>query len=188
MQTIYHESYFLRLLILGLLLGLPLSVQAKDIYKWVDSSGVTHYSQSPPEQTETQTEIIQLEETRSEIKPVEQTQSTLEIANQFERARLAREKARFERRLSLARLELETEHSESEQDDAIDVQYVSVYYPRFKHHKHRHRQCKSKRCNPGCGKGRAKHQRQKRDVMTKRGRSGNSDYLTGKLFNRVSAY
>lgn len=185
---IYHKSYLLLLLMLGLLLSLPLSVQAMDIYKWVDSNGVTHYSQSPPEKIETQAEIIQVEETKSEIKPVEQAQATLEIANQFERARLAREKARLDRRLSLARLELETERSESEQDDSIEVQYVSVYYPRFKHHKHKHRHCKSKRCNPDCGKGRARHQRQKRDVMTKRSRSGNSDYVTSKQFNRVSAF
>lgn len=162
MKTIYHRSLLLWLLTLGLLLSLPLSVQARDIYKWVDSNGVTHYSQAPPEQTETKAEIIQLEVTKPEIRPVDQAQSILAIANQFERARLNREKARFDRNLSLARLELETQRSALEQDDSIDVQYVSVFYPRFKHrHKHRHKHCKSKRRYPDCGKGRNKSQRQK---------------------------
>ncbi|MGD8784517.1 MAG: DUF4124 domain-containing protein [Thioalkalispiraceae bacterium] len=165
-----HKPYLLWLLMLGLLLYLPLSVQARDVYKWLDSNGVTHYSQTPPKQTETQTEIVQLEITKPESKSVDQTLSTLEIANQFEKARLAREKARFDRRLAQARLELETQRSELEQDDSVDVRYVSVFYPRFKHrHKHRHKNCKSKRI-PGCGKGHDRHQqlRKKHELVTTR--------------------
>ena len=160
-KTIYHESFFFMLL--ALFLSLPLSTQARDIYTWRDSNGVTHFSQSPPEQTEAKTKIIQIEESNSEIKWVDQTPSILEIANQFERARLARERARFERRLSLARLQYVTERRELESTNSNKVQYVPVYYPRFKrHHKHRHKHRHSKRCYPHCGKGRNKHPRQTR--------------------------
>ena len=189
MKTIYHESLLLWLLTLGLLLSLPFSIQAREIYKWVDSNGVTHFSQAPPEQTETNTEIIQLEETQPETKPEVQAQSILEIANQFERARLAREKARFDRRLSLARFKQETERDELEQDNSNNLRYVPIFYPRFKHHhKHKHKHRKSKRCYPHCGKGRDKHKRKKHNVMTKHSRSGYFGDLAGKRFSRINTY
>jgi hypothetical protein len=82
-----------------LLLGLvPLAISAGTIHKWVDADGVTHFSDSPPENGTESAEIIVLPDGFPD--PVDGQSDYYSIANQWRRLREERteeEKLRLER-------------------------------------------------------------------------------------------
>lgn len=74
-------------------LALPVNLNALDVHRWVDEQGVAHYSGSPPESTDMATiETFKYNDSYQTSEP--NYQSILELAEELEQSRLARERLR----------------------------------------------------------------------------------------------
>jgi hypothetical protein len=133
---------------LAILLTLPLSfASAAQVYRWVDDSGVTHFSETPPPQNEHDTQVIDI---APALPPASDNANTgdddfYSVINQADRMearrleneRLAAEKEQAKTEASRTRAEA----AAIQQTPAIDSadnnsRYYPVYpyYPRYGHH------------------------------------------------------
>jgi len=125
---------------------LPLGVASAPIYKWIDEAGRTHYSNQPP-QTEQNPETLEFEAVADDpaqrLAAQESLNDIVALAQQWEAARLERQRQRREERLRA----LETAYYErlldepATVDDELDQRrapYVA-YYPYYRPYPHPYR-------------------------------------------------
>ena len=129
---------------LSILLLLPASfTHAGQVYTWVDDDGVTHFSETPPANAATDTQLIDIlptpattgaldEDFYSVIKQAERMES-----RRLENEKLAAEKKKADAEASKARAEATAIQQGPYNDSAsFNARYYPVYpyYPRYGHH------------------------------------------------------
>jgi hypothetical protein len=112
----------------------PAPTAAREIYKWVDERGATHYGEQLPEGAVASLEVLDV--TAAEATPgagARDYRWTLDLANRLQADRLERERLRLDRqRLRLQQLEVESGNPQP--NDAPQTYYVPFYgYPRRPH-------------------------------------------------------
>jgi len=108
MSSVSLQLFRLSVAVLALALSAA-PAGAREIYKWVDKDGSTHYGESLPEADVAGLEVLQVVPAEP-AGAAEDYRSTLELADSLQAARLARERLRLEReRLRLERSRLQEE-------------------------------------------------------------------------------
>jgi hypothetical protein len=106
---------------------------AREVYKWVDQYGATHYAETLPESDVASLEVldVSVEEAPPEAEPGAY-RSTLEMADRMRADRLERERLRLEReKLRLQQLEAESMNQRFNSTPPPASYYVPYYrYPR----------------------------------------------------------
>lgn len=104
------------------------TANAQEIYKWVDASGETHYSEVPPETSLSGLEVLEVTGPAAESRPAPDYERALEVANSMQADRLERERLRLEKR-KLEQLARQAELDARRYDEAYRSQaYVWPYY------------------------------------------------------------
>jgi len=109
---------------------------AREIYKWVDAQGATHFGESPPAGSVASLEVLEVRE--AEAPPAfapGDYRATLDMANSLQADRLERERLRLEReKLRLQQLEAESDNWRVNEASSPPSYYVPYYgYPRRPH-------------------------------------------------------
>jgi hypothetical protein len=86
----------LQITVLCVLVG-STGVAAGEVYKWVDTDGVTHYSESRPRPPDGAVEAVALVPQGASTYEVPDYRAALEVARDIEASRLERERLRLER-------------------------------------------------------------------------------------------
>ncbi|MCG6899265.1 MAG: DUF4124 domain-containing protein [Gammaproteobacteria bacterium] len=134
--------------LLAMWLTLPLTfASAAQVYRWVDDSGVTHFSETPPPENAADTQVINIAPTptpASDRANAEDddfysvvNQAKRMEARRLESERLAAEKEQARAEASRARAEAAAIQQGPSIDSADNnVRYYPVYpyYPRYGHH------------------------------------------------------
>jgi hypothetical protein len=136
------------------------SAVAAEVYTWVDAEGVTHFSQLPPRDESVQAQTIELAPTPASAEP-SPAASIIELANQLEAARLAREQAALDRQIAMEQLSLEEKRIDTL---AAQPAAPTYYYPVGVGHKARphryHRKWPARQqrnCTPTCDRTNLPH-------------------------------
>ena len=119
------------------------SASAAQVYTWVDDSGVTHFSETPPAERTTDTQLIDI--TPSAAPASNAGNDFYSVVNQADRMearrleneKLAAEKQQARAEASKARAEAAAIQQHSYNENAYDnTRYYPVYpyYPRYGHH------------------------------------------------------
>ena len=106
---------------------------AREIYRWVDEGGATHYGEVVPEGDVASLEVLEV--TVMEVPPeaaLRDYRATLDLANRMQADRLERERLRLEReKLRLQQRQVELDDWNSEDVPPSTSYYVPYYrYPR----------------------------------------------------------
>jgi hypothetical protein len=129
---------------LSLLLTLPASLaSAAQAYTWVDDAGITHFSETPPPDPATDTQLVNIQPPPTPANvPTGDFYSVINQAERMERSRLANEKLAAEKKqadaeASKARAEaaaLQRRLYDNSTNDDTRYYPVYPYYPRYGHH------------------------------------------------------
>jgi hypothetical protein len=129
---------------LSILLSVPASLaSAAQVYTWVDAVGVTHFSETPPPNPATGTQLVNIQPSpTSADAPVEDFYSVINQAERMEKSRLAKEKLAAEKKqadaeASKARAEATALQQRSYNNSTNDdTRYYPAYpyYPYYGHH------------------------------------------------------
>jgi hypothetical protein len=116
---------------------------AEEVYTWIDAGGTTHFSESPPLESETDAQLIEVLPA-SGAGPGNMTdESFYSVINQAERMqtrrleneKLAAEKKLADARASKARAEAQAALQDSYNNDPVTYYPVYPYYPRYRQHR-----------------------------------------------------
>ena len=128
---------------LSILLSLPASLaSAAQVYTWVDAVGVTHFSETPPPNPATDTQLVDIQPPpTSTDAPAKDFYSVINQAERMEKSRLANEKLAAEKKqadaeASKARAEAAALQQRSYNNSTNDdTRYYPAYpyYPRYGH-------------------------------------------------------
>lgn len=110
-------------------------VCAAQVYKWMDSSGVTHYDQAPPEDSTVMAEVLDVPSSTANPKARSNYVKIIEFAEKLERSRLERERLRLEK--EKVRTMSSGGQATDRNRDAI-VQYRFIVHPMYHHRRHHH--------------------------------------------------
>ena len=128
---------------LSLLLTLPASLaSATQVFTWLDEAGVTHFSETPPPDPATDTQLVDIAPPPASANvPSGDFYSVINQADRMERNRLANEKLAAEKKqadaeASKARAEAAALQQGAYNNSYDDPRYYPVYpyYPRYGHH------------------------------------------------------
>lgn len=137
-----------------MLFGLASYCGAAEIYTWVDEQGVTHFSETPPQDGRTQVEVLTLEPV-SVLPSSGQARDIIDMANELEASRLARERAALDRQVALEKLNLEEKWLEQQKTEPASGPIYTYPVTVYPWRKHRPRPPHNKPgCPPHCGKPR----------------------------------
>jgi len=130
-------------LCLSILLLVPASLaSAAQVYTWVDAMGVTHFSETPPPNPATDTQLVDIQPSpTSNDAPAKDFYSVINQAERMEKSRLANEKLAAEKEqaaaeASKARAEAAALQQRSYNNSSYDdTRYYPAYpyYPRYRH-------------------------------------------------------
>ena len=130
-------------ILLPILLTLSTSFAgAAEVYTWVDDSGVTHFSETPPAQHTSDTQLIEVTPTAAPASLADDdfysvvNQADRMEARRLENEKLAAEKKQADAEASKARAEAAAIRQGAYNDSASDnSRYYPVYpfYPRYRH-------------------------------------------------------
>ena len=129
---------------LSLLLSLPASLSsAAQVYTWIDNAGITHFSETPPPDPATDTQLVDIQPPPAPANtPDEDFYSVINQADRMERSRLANEKLVAEKKQADAEASKARAEAAALQQGAYnrstsdDTRYYPAYpyYPRYGHH------------------------------------------------------
>ncbi len=110
------------------------AVAATEVYKWVGTDGVTHYSETAPRLQPGELQTLELTDVAPPTVPAAGYQSALEVARDIQAGRLERERVRLERE----RLRLERAQADAREEPryAETNRYIPVYPYAYRHRRH----------------------------------------------------
>ena len=139
---------------------LPLSTDAAEqVYTWIDDSGTTHFSETPPANTTVDVELLEVLPASGAGPDTTTDDGFYSVVNQVERMqtrrleneKLAAEKRQADAQASRARAETQAALQNANYDDNVSYYPAYPYYPRYRRHPgHGHRPGHGNR--PGHGK------------------------------------
>ncbi len=108
------------------------AASGSEIYKWIESNGVTHYAETPPEASLSSLEILNVTAPGPALPAAVNYQSALDVANSIEASRLERERVRLEReKLLLQKRQLQQSQLAAQQKYYRDG--AAYYLPRYRY-------------------------------------------------------
>jgi hypothetical protein len=107
---------------------------AAEVFRWVDEGGVTHFSESPPEQDAQDLQTLEFSDPAPPSDPENDYYSIANQSKRMEAMRAEREKAQAERDLAMRQLELEAAQNQVQQapphtEVITRFAYPPSYYP-----------------------------------------------------------
>ena len=113
-------------------------LQAGDIHKWVDAKGVTHYSDSPPEEPQSIVTTLELETGGSRDASPKPADDYYSIANQWQRMhRESLQRQEIALQKAALRNERRTAPAPVQYRERESTRYV-LAYPKRRYHRYRH--------------------------------------------------
>lgn len=129
---------------LYLLLSLPVSANSTEqVYSWVDGSGTTHFSETPPPESAIETQLIEVLPTSGVAPGNGANDDYYSVINQaarmqtrrLENEKLVAEKKQAEAEASKARAEAQAVLQNAYNNDPVSYYPVYPYYPRYRRHR-----------------------------------------------------
>jgi len=127
---------------LYILISLPVSANdAEQVYTWVDDSGATHFSETPPQESATEAQLIEVLPTSAAAPGNVADDDFYSVINQAERMqtrrlkneKLVAEKKQAEAEAGKARAEAEAALQNAYNNDPVTYYPAYPYYPRYRH-------------------------------------------------------
>ena len=129
---------------LYILISLPVAANdAEQVYTWVDDSGTTYFSETPPQEAATEAQLIEVlppsgvapgkvadDDYYSVINQVERMQT-----RRLENEKLVAERKQAEAEASKARAEAQAVLQNAYNNDSVSYYPVYSYYPRYRRHR-----------------------------------------------------
>lgn len=100
-------------------------VKAEIVYEWTDASGITHFSQNPPDQDPVTVDIIEFDALKPPPPGTQDYYSVVNQARRMEADRRKREQENLDRRLAIRKAR-QADRNESDSYRA-DTSYIPVY-------------------------------------------------------------
>ena len=116
-------------------LFLAIEANAGTVYKWVDRSGVTHYDQEPPEDSNIVAELLFIPDAAEYPARSSSYASIIELAERLERSRLERERLRLAKEQALTLASLGGQSNVRNDDETVRYRFIAQ--PGYPHPHHR---------------------------------------------------